>query len=300
MQLCYEHSMRARLLIPLLEGISKCRRFVARASSSSIAIGLMATLSCGGTARAQQSTDREPPDAALQEQTQQTASPPCVQPAPMLRWQDYKGPFAKIVGMFGRKLERKSVHPLHYKPGAILCTLELKDKFILFVEETFDPVTFLNAGFNAGISQAENNEPAFGQGATGYGKRFGANFVSQASSQFFKDFAYPAIFSEDPRYYRLGHGASGRRLLHAAEHAFVAHRENGRTMLNFSEWFGTTSAVVLSNLYYPDNRRGFAPAAQRVGYGVAGDVGFDVLREFWPEIARKFKLPFRDQHESEN
>jgi len=22
-----------------------------------------------------------------------------------------------------------------------------------------------------------------------------------------------------------------------------------------------------------------------------------VLREFWPEISRKFKLPFRDQHE---
>lgn len=236
----------------------------------------------------------------MQAQGQQNAPGPCVQPPPMIRWQDYQGPFAKGVGIFGRKLERKSVHPPHYKPGAVLCTLELKDKFALFVQDTFDPVTFLNAGFNAGISQAENNDPKFGQGAAGYGKRFGANFAGQASSQFFKDFAYPAIFSEDPRYYRLAHGSSRRRLLHAAEHAVVAHRENGAPMFNFSEWLGTTSAVALSNVYHPDNKRGFAPAAQRVGFGVANDVGFDVLREFWPEIARKFRLPFRDQNEPVN
>jgi hypothetical protein len=26
-------------------------------------------------------------------------------------------------------------------------------------------------------------------------------------------------------------------------------------------------------------------------------MGFDVLREFWPEVSRKLKLPFRDEHE---
>lgn len=58
------------------------------------------------------------------------------------------------------------------------------------------------------------------------------------------DFAYPPIFSEDPRYYRLAHGSGGRRFLHAVEHAFVAHRDNGKRMFNFSEWLGTTSTVV--------------------------------------------------------
>jgi hypothetical protein len=53
--------------------------------------------------------------------------------------------------------------------------------------------------------------------------------------------------------------------------------------------------VVLSNPYHPDNQRGFAPAARSVGYNILQDVGFDVLREFWPEISRKFKLPFRDE-----
>src|SRR5216684_1330967 len=78
------------------------------------------------------------------------------------------------------------------------------------------------------------------------------------------------------------------------------HRDNGTRMFNISEWLGTTSAVVLSNTYQPDNERGFANTAQRVGLSVLQDVGFDVLREFWPEISRTFKLPFRGESDPAN
>jgi hypothetical protein len=211
----------------------------------------------------------------------------------MVSLRDYNGPLNKTVGLFARALERKAVHPPHYKPGVALCSLRLKDKFFLFVRDSFDPVTFLASGFNAGLAQAENQDPAFGQGTAGYGKRFGASFADQASFKFFKDFAYPSIFYEDPRYYGLFHGSGGRRFLNAIEHSFVAHRDNGNRMFNYSECLGTASAVTLSNVYHPGNQRGFAPAAQLVGFSVLSDMGFDTLREFWPEISRKFKLPFR-------
>jgi hypothetical protein len=213
----------------------------------------------------------------------------------MVRLEDYEGPLKKTVGTFARPLERKSVHPPHYKQGLKLCTLTLKDKFVLFVQDSFDPGTFLDTGFSAGLDQAENSDPSYGQGAEGYGRRFGAEYAGQVSSRFFKDFTYPSIFSEDPRYYRLAHGTARRRLLHAVEHVVVAHHDNGKLMFNYSEWLGTTSAVVLSNTYHPDNQRGFSAAAERVGYSFLQDVGFDVLREFWPEISRKFKLPFRGE-----
>ncbi len=238
---------------------------------------------------------QQPSAAQLQEEAIQNAVAPCVQPAPMVRIEDYDGPLKKLVGTFARPLERKSVHPPQYKPGAKLCTLTLKGKFVLFVQDSFDTVTFLGTAFDAGLDQAENTDASYGQGAEGYGRRFGAEYAGQASSRFFKDFAYPSIFSEDPRYYRLARGSGGKRLLHAMEHAVVAHRDDGRRMFNFSEWLGAASTVALSNTYHPDNRRGFAPAAERVGYSILQDMGFDVLREFWPEISRKFKLPFRGQ-----
>src|SRR5207245_7621427 len=105
-------------------------------------------------------------------------------------------------------------------------------------------------------------DPTYGQGAEGFGRRFGAEFAGQASSRFFKDFAYPWIFSEDPRYYRLAHGSVRKRLLHALEHAVVAHRDHGTRRFNISEWLGTTSAVLLNNTYQPDKKRGFANTAQ--------------------------------------
>jgi hypothetical protein len=253
----------------------------------------------GGVACAQQAPAPAAPPAQdaspFVEEARKNAAAPCIEPPPMVRIEDYDGPLQKVVGTFARPLERKAVQPPRYKPGAKLCTLTLKGKFVLFLQDSVDPVTFLDSAFNAGLDQAQDTDPSYWQGAEGYGRRFGAEYTGQASSRFFKEFAYPWIFSEDPRYYRLAHGNAGRRLLHAVEHSVVAHRDDGKRMFNFSEWLGTTSTVVLSNTYHPDNERGFGPAAQRVASSILQDVAFDALREFWPEISRKLKLPFRGE-----
>ena len=244
----------------------------------------------------QESSSQENPIASAQVKVNPSA--PCVEPAPVVKLSDYDGPLKKTVGLFARALERRAVHaPRRYKPGALLCALTVKGKFMLFVEDSVDPVTFLSSGFWAGTDQGSDRDPTFGQGAAGYAKRYLANYTDQAQSEFFKDFAYPAIFSEDPRYYRIGRGKVGKRLLHATTHVFVAYRFDGTYMPNYSEWLGTVSSVALSNAYHPGNARGVGPAAVRVANSVAQDVGFDVLREFWPEISRALKLPFRGGRE---
>jgi hypothetical protein len=108
------------------------------------------------------------------------------------------------------------------------------------------------------------------------------------------------IFAEDPRYYRMADGPFRKRLLHAVGHSFVGYRVDGTRMFNSAEWLGTTSAVLLSNAYHPGNQRGAASVTTRVGFAVLQDMGFDVLREFWPEVSRKFNLPFRGSRETES
>jgi hypothetical protein len=173
----------------------------------------------------------------------------------------------------------------------------VKDKFALFVQDTVEPLSLLAAGFNAGLDQASNRDPSFGRGGVGYAKRYSVNFASQTAWRFFTDFAYPTVFSEDPRYYRLGQGNAWRRLWHAARHSVIAHRDNGTHMFNYSEWVGTATAVALNNAYHPGTEHGFAPALRQVGFSVLEDVGYDVFREFWPEIARKLRIPFRGLQE---
>ena len=237
------------------------------------------------------------PRTAPQVENTKNTSAPCLEPPPLLKWQDYHGPFQKVVGTFAMKLELKSVHPPRYKPGTVLCSLEVKDKFGLFVRDTFNPISFLEVAFNAGLDQTSNRDPTFGQGAQGYGKRLGADFAGLTTWRFFTDFAYPTIFSEDPRYYRLIQGSGRRRFLYAIEHTFVAQRDSGKHIFNISQWLGTATAVAASDIYHPGNERGLTPALRAGGYALAAGMGFDILREFWPDLGHKFHLPFRDTRE---
>src|SRR4029077_9538150 len=100
------------------------------------------------------------PPGPVEQRTTTNNGAPCVEP-PLVRLQDYNGPLQKTVGLFARQLERKSVRSPHYRPGPMLCSLDLGDKFLLFVRDSFDPVTFIASAFNAGLDQAENRDPSF-------------------------------------------------------------------------------------------------------------------------------------------
>lgn len=239
-------------------------------------------------ATAPQPAGQTQPDPVTPEQQ------PCVPPEPLFSMDDYDGPLSKIVAAFSRKLEIKTVHAPHHRAHK-LCGLDAGDKFNLFVKNNLEPVTFVGAAFNAGIAQAENSDAKFGQGMAGYGRRYGAALADTVASDFFHTFVFPVLFRQDPRYYRKREGTTGERLGHALTHVFVARSDSGKRMFNCSEWLGSISANTLSNTYHPGNRRGVEPVAERVGYSVGSDMGFDVLREFWPEIVHKFRLPFRDR-----
>jgi hypothetical protein len=237
------------------------------------------------------------PGPLAPEQSQVSPGSSCLEPPPVVRFEDYNGPFAKFAGAFARKLERKAVELPKYRPGIMLCSLEPRAKFLLFVHDSFDPISVLASSFNAGLNQASNQDPSFGHGGLGYARRYGADYASATSARFFGDFLYPTIFSEDPRYYRLGEGSKKSRLFHAMRHVVITHGDNGTQRFNFTEWLSTASALELNNLYHPGNERGFGPAARRGAFSILQDVGLDVVREFWPEIAHTLRLPFRGDHD---
>ena len=210
---------------------------------------------------------------------------------------DYNGPLNRVVARFSQRVESGTVH-LPHNHGVQPCSMSAGDKFRLFVEDNVDPANFVGSAWDAGMSQLTGDDPSFGQGSAGYGKRYAATLADNASSDFFGTFLYPAVFRQDPRYYRMAHGSVTSRLDHALVHRFVTRTDSGKPTFNFSEWLGTISSKALSNMYHPDNPRGFGPTASRVGFSVGSDMAWDVLREFWPEVAHKFRLPFRGHDET--
>jgi len=181
------------------------------------------------------------------------------------------------------------------------------EKFHLFARSAFDPVIIVVVGLQAGLSQAQNEFPAYGQGAKGYSKRFGASLADSVSAGFWSNYAYPSLLKEDPRYFRLGEGSFGHRFLYSVQQEFVCHTDKGGRSFNFSNVLGAFTSGAISNLYYPgrtlirtipatatspaipvyENDRGatltLSRAAIAIGYGTVGSI-FD---EFWPDIQRK-------------
>ncbi len=131
--------------------------------------------------------------------------------------------------------------------------LSAGEKFHLFAKSAFDPVAIGIVGLQAGLSQAENEFPAYRQGAPGYGKRFGASLADEVSSTFWSEYAYAALLKEDPRYFRLGEGSVGQRIYYSLKQEVVCHTDKGGRSFNFSSVLGAFTSGALSNLYYPGN-----------------------------------------------
>src|ERR1700692_2164184 len=62
--------------------------------------------------------------------------------------------------------------------------LSARCKFNLFLRTTYSPYTFLGAGFQATLDQAQGQWPHYGGGTQGWGKRFGATLAAQQLRRF--------------------------------------------------------------------------------------------------------------------
>jgi hypothetical protein len=160
-------------------------------------------------------------------------------------------------------------------------------KWRLFAKNTIDPFTFGWAGFEAGLAQANNDFPGYGQGAAGYGKRFGAALADEVSGGFFGTFLFPSILHQDPRYYRLGNGPFKKRFGHALIRPVLTHNDSGVRSFNWSGILGSIAASSLANAYYPEGSRGVDDTFSRVAWSLPFSMIDELFNEFGPDLQKK-------------
>ena len=79
-------------------------------------------------------------------------------------------------------------------------------KFQLAFKATTDPVSAAAVSLIAGVDQAADRFSGYGQGARGFGKRYGASYANLASGLFFGGAVLPSLLKQDPRYFYKGTG----------------------------------------------------------------------------------------------
>lgn len=164
--------------------------------------------------------------------------------------------------------------------------LSAQDKFQIFVADSQSPFTFAAAGFSAGLAQATNSTPGFGQGWSAYGSRYRVALADSESSAFFSKFLIPMLARQDPRFKRNGREAFLPRLFDALSQIAETVDDDGDPQFNYSQVLGTVLSASIANAYYPAQSRGFGRTANRAVHGLGGAAGANVLREFWPDVKR--------------
>ena len=167
--------------------------------------------------------------------------------------------------------------------------LSAKQKFGLAFKTLGDPGTFFFSGVVSGIAQAQDSFPGYGQGAEGYGKRFGATYLDTFDGAVIGNALLPSILHQDPRYFRKGTGNFAVRFGYAVLSTFRCKGDNGRWQPSYSNLLGNFAAGAVSNLYYPAGERGFVSTYQRtIVVSAQGAIGASIS-EFWPDIAQHLR-----------
>ena len=171
--------------------------------------------------------------------------------------------------------------------------LTTRQKYTLALRNASDPGNIMLVGITAGVQQAADAFPGYGQGAAGYGKRYGADLGNLVVGTFMGGAVLPSLFHQDPRYFYKGSGTTRQRLVYALSRAVITRGDNGRWQPNYSGVFGDLSAGAISNLYYaPSDRQGARLTVINGFLGVAGDAMNGVFQEFF---LRKFTPKAKQQ-----
>ncbi|HLK05962.1 MAG TPA: carboxypeptidase-like regulatory domain-containing protein [Candidatus Acidoferrum sp.] len=165
-----------------------------------------------------------------------------------------------------------------YVPDA--ASLNTKQKFELAWKTTINPVTFLITGAAAGFEQMQDQYGGYGQGAAGYGKRYGATYADVVTGNFIGAALLPSLMKQDPRYFYKGTGSKKSRILYALANMGITKGDNGKWQANYSGLLGSLAAAGISNLYYPANERGASLTLENFAITVAAGGAANILQEF--------------------
>jgi hypothetical protein len=175
-------------------------------------------------------------------------------------------------------------------PGQHAPPLSATDKLLYALHEQTRWAVLMPGLISSGYGHLVDTDPHTGSDLGGFGDRLGLTMVRQATDRFSGDGIYTALFHQDPRFYRIGHGSYVHRGLLAVKQTYVRLNEDGKERPSYSGLLGHATGSFLAMTYYPQESATAAIAARGFGTAVAGDMGSKLLLEFGPDVLR---LAFR-------
>ena len=163
--------------------------------------------------------------------------------------------------------------------------LTQRERTRIYWKMMVNPLGYVKAATSAGIDQWGDKPEEWQQGFAGYGKRF-ANILGQYSIQRTVTFALSSGLHEDNRYFNSGKKGVWPRTRYAVESGILARHDDGSRHLSVSQIAGVAAGAFLSRTWLPPSQHSAGDAAISFGITMSSNMGFSVVKEFLPDIAR--------------
>jgi hypothetical protein len=157
-----------------------------------------------------------------------------------------------------------------------------------FRKSTLSARAAAKAGASAGFGEAINSPHEWGRGPSGFAKRFGSALATHAVKGGI-ELGVGALRHEDPRYYPSGrHGFWPRTKYALVSTVLVRRQGHAKRGVAVGRISGAMGAGLISRLWQPARLHTIGSGVATGGILLATDAGANEVREFWPEIKRKF------------
>ncbi len=157
------------------------------------------------------------------------------------------------------------------------------ERLRFYITDTYGGKALAESAMKAGVNQLRNAPHEWGRSAGSYGTRLGSG-MAQHVIRGTLQYGLSSVLHEDNRYFRSHGSGFWHRTGYAIASSFLARRNNGDRRFSVSRVGSAAGSSFISRIWMPGSMATAGSGAATFGVTIGIDVGFNMLREFWPDI----------------
>jgi hypothetical protein len=175
------------------------------------------------------------------------------------------------------------------RPSGIAFTpMTRSERLRHYLASTFGAGSLARATLSAETGQLTRSPKEWGRDPGGYSARFGSAFAHHVIRGTL-EYGASGLLHEDNRYLRSDKKGFWKRTGYALVSSFLTRHDNGKRGFAFSRIGSAGGAAFIVRAWLPRSVATLGAGASSFGITVALDAGSNVLREFWPDLKRRFR-----------
>jgi hypothetical protein len=153
------------------------------------------------------------------------------------------------------------------------------ERFKRYIWDTVGPWSLVGIAAGAGIDQWENNPPEWGQGASGYGKRF-ASSLGQNAIQQTTSYGLSEAFRLDTGFSKSNRNGFGPRLGDALIQNVTSRTRKGKRIISVPRLAGFYAGGIIPAVTWYPSRFSYKDGLRDGTYSLVFGFATNVIREF--------------------